>query len=250
MTPFWVTAFLDLATDAFDPGVAFWRAVTGYEVSPARGDEGEFATLVPPHGDDFLRVQRLADGPDRIHLDLHVDRPRPAADRAIGLGATRIADHGPGGHVVLRSPAGLVFCFVTHPTEERPAPVAWPGGHLSLVDQVCIDVPAGRFDAECAFWEALTGCAQRDSSVSADFRSLERPPGQPLRFLLQRLGEREGTAGAHLDLATTDRAAETERHCDLGAEVLAEHGRWTVLADPTGRAYCITDRDPETGMLA
>ena len=56
-------------------------------MSPSRGENGEFATLMPPDGDDFLRVQRLADGPSRIHLDLHVDDPSTAAERAVGLGA-------------------------------------------------------------------------------------------------------------------------------------------------------------------
>ena len=33
-----MSAFLDLAPDRFEEGVAFWRGVTGYELSPARGD--------------------------------------------------------------------------------------------------------------------------------------------------------------------------------------------------------------------
>lgn len=60
-TPFWVSAFLDFAPGHFDRGVAFWRAVTGYDVSARRGDDGEFATLESPDGDDHLRVQRLAE---------------------------------------------------------------------------------------------------------------------------------------------------------------------------------------------
>ena len=55
---------------------------------------------------------------------------------------------------------------------------------------------------------------------------------------------------AHLDLGTTDRVAETERHLALGARIVAEVEFWTVLADPAGLAYCITDRDPATGELA
>ena len=27
------------------------------------------------------------------------------------------------------------------------------------------------------------------------------------------------------------------------------HGHWTVLVDPVGRRYCVTDRDPSTGLL-
>jgi hypothetical protein len=245
-TPFWASAFLDLPASSFAPGVAFWREVTGFTLSPSRGDHQEFATLVPPQGDDYLRVQRIEDGPGGIHLDLHFPDPRAAADRAIALGATEVADLG---HVVLRSPSGLTFCMVSHPASRRPEPATWPDGHRSLVDQVCIDIPSSGYAEECAFWEALTGWELTSSSVSSDFSRLTRPPGIPLRLLLQRLGESSGPARAHLDLAAEDRVSETQRHASLGATVIAEHAQWTVLRDPVGSAYCITDRDPGTGLL-
>jgi hypothetical protein len=47
----WVTVFLDLPPTSFDRSVAFWRQVTGYGLSPSRGADGEFATLLPPSGD-------------------------------------------------------------------------------------------------------------------------------------------------------------------------------------------------------
>jgi hypothetical protein len=249
MAPFWVTAFLDFAPHHFDRGVAFWGASTGYDVSPRRGDDGEFATLLPPEGDSHLRVQRLAAGDDRVHLDLHVADPQAAAERAAAVGASIVADHGPEDYVVLRSPGGLPFCFVTHPAAHRAPPTAWPDGHRSALDQVCIDVPQASYDAECAFWAALTGWEPRASAVARDFSSLVRPAGQPVRLLLQRLGEPDGPARAHLDWATLDRAAETARHEATGATVEGRHAWWTVLADPVGRRYCITDRDPDTGML-
>lgn len=237
MNPFWVSAFLDLAPDDHAPGTVFWRAVTGYDLSSSRGDHGEFATLVPPEGDDYLRVQRLQDGPSRIHLDLHVEEPRAAADRALTLGATEVADLG---HVVLTSPAGLTFCLVSHPASERPGPATWPGGG-SQVDQVCLDVAPTAYDAECAFWRGVTGFDTTPTS-SPEFRRLDGV-GQPLRFLLQRLDD-EQPARIHLDLAAEDRGAEVDRHLALGASVAAQGRGWTVLADPTGTSYCVTDRSP------
>jgi Glyoxalase-like domain len=224
----WVSAFLDLAPGDFDAGVAFWRGVTGYGLSSPRGEQDEFATLVPPDGDDFLRVQRLGDGPSRLHLDL--DDP----------------DHE---FAVHRSPGGLTWCSVSHGASVRPRPATWPGGHASLVDQVCLDIPADTYDVECDFWAGLTGWELRQGS-RPEFRVLVRAPGQPLRLLLQRLDEPTGPVRAHLDLATTDRTAETARHLALGARVRGHGPAWTVLADPVGSSYCITDRDPETGMLA
>ncbi|KAA1419672.1 VOC family protein [Nocardioides humilatus] len=248
MSPSWITVFLDFASDGFEEGVGFWAAVTGYDVSASRGDTDQFATLLPANGDAFLRVQRLDEGTDRIHLDLHTPDPRAAADAAAGLGASVVAEEGLG-YVVLRSPGGLTFCFVPHAAATRPGPTAWPGGQSSLIDQVCIDVPSSSYERECEFWRDLTGWEPRASAVSTDFSSLLRPDGQPFRILLQRLGEEAGPTRAHLDWATTDRAAETERHVALGARVVDTRPVWTVLADPNGRAYCLTDRDPETGML-
>lgn len=157
--PTWATAYLDLPASSLDRGVAFWRAVTGYGLSPARGEHREFATLEPGEGDAFLCVQRVADGPGGIHLDLHVADPRAGADAALALGAVEVADRG---YVVLRSPGGFTFCLVPGclvPGHEsmRPPAATWGDGGRSLVDQVCLDIPAAGYDEECAFWEALTG---------------------------------------------------------------------------------------------
>ncbi len=237
--PFWVSAFLDLERDAFEAGTAFWSAVTGYAVSPARGAADEFATLVPPDGDDFLRVQRRAEGPSRIHLDLHVADPDAAADRAALLGATVEVRHELG-YVVLTSPAGLTFCFVSHPAAVRPPPAAWPGTR-SVVDQVCLDVPPSAYEVECDFWAAVLGWDLAAARL-AQFRRLRGPTNVAIRFLLQRLDE-EGPAGAHLDLGASDRPVEVQRHLALGATLVAEHDVWTVLRDPGGSLYCVTDRD-------
>ncbi|GAA3804449.1 VOC family protein [Nocardioides panacisoli] len=249
MTVNWLTAFLDLAPASYDAGVGFWAALTDDDVSPSRGVEGEFATLLPSDGDAYLRVQRLGRGPDGLHLDLHVDDPRDAAERAVGLGAREVADLG---YYVMASPGGFTFCLVPGAGGERARPSVWPGGQVSALDQVCVDVPAARFDAECAFWAALTGWELRGAGEHTEFRSLARPPEQPLRILLQELGADDpgDAVRGHLDWACTDRPAETDRHAALGATVEEVREGWTVLVDPTGRRYCITDRDPGTGLLS
>ncbi|MGI8523226.1 MAG: VOC family protein [Nocardioides sp.] len=225
MSPTWMSAFLDLAPESYDAGVAFWQGVTGYGLSPSRGEYDEFATLVAPDGDDFLRVQRLGSGPSRLHLDVHAS-----------------------GHefAIHTSPGGLAWCTVSHPAAIRPRAAAWPGGHRSVVDQVCLDIPSGRYGAECAFWSDLLGWGF-EAARHPEFRRLHVPTDQPLRMLLQRLDEPDGPVRAHLDLATDDRPAETERHVALGAEVVDSRPGWTVLRDPAGSAYCITDRDPDSG---
>jgi hypothetical protein len=211
---FWMSAFLDLAPDRFEAGAAFWAGVTGHRLSPARGADHEFATLVPPDGDDHLRVQRLGDGPSLIHLDLHVEDAQRAARDAESLGAAVRVRHELG-YVVMASPGGFTFCFVHHPASRPAAPATWSGGLRSAVDQVCLDIPSRAYDDECDFWQRLTGWELRVSPTHQEFRRLIRPAGQPLQVLLQRLGDADGPVRAHLDLATSDRQAETDRHVAL-----------------------------------
>src|SRR6478609_7551411 len=99
----WVTAFLDLPPEVHAAGTHFWSAVTGYAVSPPRGDHAEFTTLLPPVGDPYLKIQRTAAGDGEstvpgVHLDLHVTSAAESATRAVALGA----------EVVLRSEHGYV----------------------------------------------------------------------------------------------------------------------------------------------
>lgn len=240
MTPFWVTAFLDLAPENHAAGLAFWRDVTGWEASPSRGDNGEFVTLVPPDGDDHLRVQRLVSGPSRVHLDLHVEDARVAADQAVALGASEVAAPG---HIVMRSPGGFPFCYVSHRSSQPATATTWPGGHTSLVDQVCLDLPDAGFDRELAFWLAVTG-RELVGSIRPEFERLRRPADQGLELLVHRLGEPAGEVRGHLDIGCSDRSAETHRHLALGAAPVETYDAWTVLTDPAGSAYCITDREP------
>jgi hypothetical protein len=49
---------------------------------------------------------------------------------------------------------------------------------------------------------------------------------------------------AHADLACADRAASVARHLATGARVVEVRDGWTVMTDPVGRVYCLTDRRP------
>lgn len=240
MSPRWLTAFVDLPPETYDAGAAFWSTVTGYPLSPSRGPEGQFASLVPPTGSDHLRVQRLAEGP-RVHLDLHVDDVAVAATDAVGLGA-RIDDQPFDGVTVMKSPGGFTFCFVPGTTGVRPPPTRWPDGRTSYVDQVCLDVPPSRFDAELDFWAAVTGWQRRE--LQGEFARVTPDAGQPLQLLLQRLDDEQDHVTAHLDWAAADHEAELAAHQAAGAELQGRFEHWTVLRDPAGSAYCITHRQP------
>jgi len=224
----WLTGFLDSPDRSAE---SFWASVTESVLSSRRGPRGEFATLVPAAGDAFLRVQVVGSAPARCHLDLHVDGAPAAARQATVVRRD-------GDLVVLRSPAGIVFCLVPwHGEAVRPAAVS----SGSLVDQICLDIPDAVFEAEADFWAALTGWPRRAGS-RPEFEYLVRPAGMPLRLLLQRVGS--PVAGMHLDVACAEVAAEVARQVALGASVVRVFERWTTLRDPAGRLYCVTPRLP------
>ena len=247
----WLTIFLDFPAQDFGTGVTFWREVTGTELSPPRGPAGEFATLLPAEGDAYLRVQRVREGGGGCHLDLHIDPGTGAAEaaRAIALGAR--ARHRGDGLVILDSPGGFTFCLVrSHGEATVPGAVRLDRGGANRADQLSLDIPPDAYDAECAFWAALTGWGLRWGG-RPEFAYLERPDQFPVRLLLQRrdsAGERDHIF-AHIDFACADRDRLAERHAASGAQILTRFSNWTAMADPTGRRYCLTMRDPATGKL-
>jgi predicted enzyme related to lactoylglutathione lyase len=242
MTLRWMTAFLDFPAESYDAGSGFWSTVTGYERSPQRGPDGQFATLLPADGLDYLRLQRLAEGP-RIHCDLHVDDVAAATRQAEQLGGS-LVERPVDDLAIMRSPGGFVFCFVPGETGRRPEPAWWPDEHTSYVDQVCLDIPPSRYDDEMDFWTALTGWSRRDPKPGSEFGRLTPGPDQPLQLLMQRLDDEQDSVTAHLDWSTTDQEAEVQQHVAAGAEVQGRFGWWTVLRDPAGMSYCVTGRKP------
>ena len=238
----WLTAFLDTPEDLAPAAEAFWCAVSGSVLSARRGARAEFTTLLPGDGDAYLKAQTVVQSPPGgLHLDLHTDDVRGLAARAEELGAS--ASYHELGYVVCGSPGGMTFCVVGHHGAERPSPQPWPSGR-SIVDQVCLDVPPSRWDTEGAFWSALTGWELTDADPVDEFARLVRDPAFALQVLLQRLDDEQPVVTGHLDLACDDRDAEVARHLTLGAWLVRRAPAWTTLRDPSGRAYCVTDRTP------
>ncbi|WP_245563473.1 VOC family protein [Longispora albida] len=231
----WMYAFADRPAGRIEDSITFWTQVTGSEVSARRGDNQEFATLVPGDGDPFAKLQAVGDA-GGVHLDLCTADTLGLVEKAVGLGASVVQHHGT--WAVLRSPAGQLFCSVPwHGEQKRPEPVR--GTRLG---QVCVDVAAEDYEAEIAFWAGLTGWADRAARLPG-FHVIGAPEGMPFRLLVQRLGEPR-PAGAHLDLFCADVAATAAWHAELGAAVVEEHPFWTVMRDPAGGVYCLITGTP------
>lgn len=239
----WLSLFADVPADRTDAARAFWTAVTGATSGSPSGEHGEYLPLVPADGDRFLWLQRIGSDTPGWHPDLHVPDVSVAATAAVEAGA-RIVRHADG-LTTAHTPGGQPFCLVEENARRerhRPAPTVAATGR-SLVDQLCLNIPHRRFEAECAFWAGLTGWPR--GGVSGEFDRLAVPAELPVRFLLQRLGpDDRGPARAHADLAAEDRPAEVARHAGLGADVVRVAEHWTTLRDPAGLVYCVTDRQP------
>lgn len=239
--PVWFEVFLDVPRATFPDSIGFWSAVTGWTPSPTRGEDDQFLTLLPEHGTSWVRMQAIDDGP-RVHLDLATHDVPALHARVLELGAQPAWQHDE--VPVLRSPGGLLICVTRAEADPRMVRTGEP-----VLDQVCLDIPPAVWDAEIAFWRDLTGRELTTGRYPHFARLVDPDPTGPVRFLLQRVDDDRPHTTAHPDLAVADRAHETTRHTALGATVIAEHEAWTILRAPDGLVYCLTDRDPRTGLL-
>ena len=105
---------IDVPPGGHDRELAFWREATGAPLTANKQfPEYHGAEL----GNGFgLLVQRLGDGPARIHLDIHTDDLAAEVARLERLGAQRLERLE--FWQVMRDPAGLVFCVVEAPPGE------------------------------------------------------------------------------------------------------------------------------------
>ena len=232
------TARLDLAIfDAADIGKvgSFYAELTGWDV--VREDSERFG-IRTPDGQE-IEFQRAPDHvapqwpgqehPQQFHLDLQTDDPAAAAERAVGLGATRLAD-GPT-WITLADPAGHPFDLCQ---EDGVGPV------LGLF-AVTIDAPDA--SALARFYADLTGMevsydGPEGALLSADGRNVMfqqvsdyNPPRWPDPAHPQQ---------AHLDLLVDDLDTGEARALELGASRLDAGGeRFRVFTDPAGHPFCL-----------
>ena len=103
---------IDVPPADHDREVAFWSEAVGQPLKQGEHfPEYHGAAL---HGRDFgLLIQRLGQGPGRVHLDIHTDDLAAEVARLEALGAEKVEFV----HAwwILRDPAGLLFCVVPDP---------------------------------------------------------------------------------------------------------------------------------------
>ncbi|TDC25809.1 VOC family protein [Streptomyces sp. 8K308] len=100
-------------TDDLAGGIAFWKAVTGYEV--ASSDDSTAYLEDPAKRGVGLSLQIVPEpkvGKNRLHLDLFTDDLTGEVDRIRALGATEVQRFDEDGWVVLADTDGNQFCVV------------------------------------------------------------------------------------------------------------------------------------------
>jgi hypothetical protein len=182
----WLHAVIDTPESSHEETARFWERALGWPAGAAWDGHPELRSFEPAVGEPYLHLQEI-DGDQRVHIDVEVDDPEAAADRAVQLGAEPVAVHDR--WQTLRSPGGLLFCLLRNRDRTPPAPVTWPDGHRSRLVQVCIDSPGSAHDREVAFWQALLPGRWVGSGAPEFAGKWHDDAGSPLQLLFQRLDE-------------------------------------------------------------
>ena len=234
-----VTGRLELVAFAapdIDALAAFYAELTGWEV--ARKDD-DWITLRLPDGRE-VAFQEAPDHvapqwpgqerPQQFHLDLQVADHEAAAERAVALGATRLAD-GPS-WITLADPAG------------HPFDLCQKDGFDSVMSLFAVTIDAPDASALARFYADLLGM---EVTYDGPEGALVAGDGQSVMF--QQVSDYNPPAWpdparpqqAHLDLIVEDLDAAEARALELGATRLpGQDDSWRVLADPAGHPFCLT----------
>ena len=105
---------IDVPPAEHEGEVAFWSGALGQPLK--QGEHFPEYHGVELHGQEWgLLIQRLGQGPARLHLDIHTDDLEAEVARLEALGAERVEFV----HAwwIMRDPAGLLFCVVPEPDD-------------------------------------------------------------------------------------------------------------------------------------
>jgi hypothetical protein len=103
---------IDVPGADHDRELAFWSGATGLPLI-------QFDRHPEYHGAELpgqvleLLIQRLGDGPARVHIDIHTDDPAAEIARLEKLGAELVRQVQ--ARWIMRDPAGLLFCVIPEP---------------------------------------------------------------------------------------------------------------------------------------
>jgi len=233
-----VTGRLELA--AFDAAdieqlASFYADLAGWEIvrkaadwiTIRAGDGQEIAFQLAP--DHIAPEWPSQVRPQQLHLDLVVDGHQAAAERAISLGARRLADGA--SWITLADPAG------------HPFDLCQRDGYGPAIGLFAVTIDAPDASALARFYADLMGMqvtyegpegaliAGYDKSVMFQQVSDYNPPSWPDPARPQQ---------AHLDITVDNLDTGEARALELGATRLNGADTFRVFADPAGHPFCLT----------
>lgn len=215
----------------------FYAELTGW---PIVGRDPDWIAIDIPGGPELafqLAPDHVApdwpgqDRPQQFHLDLLVDGHEAAAQRAVALGARRLAD-GPT-WITLADPAGHPFDIC-----QRDG-LSGPGlGYFA----VTIDAPdtgaLARFYADLMGME-VTYEGPEGSLIAGDGQSVMFQ--KVSNYAAPKWPDPAHPQQAHLDIMVDDLDTGQVRALELGAARLEGGGKtFRVFADPAGHPFCLT----------
>lgn len=215
----------------------FYAQLTGWQI---HSKDSDWIALSAPDGTE-LAFQLAPDHvppqwpgqehPQQYHLDLLTDGYQEAAKRAVGLGATRLADGAT--WVTLADPAGHPVDLVQR---DRVGPV------MGQYAAATIDATDAALLAR--FYAALLGMevsyeGPEGAMITGDGKSVMFQ--QVSGYNAPRWPDPAYPQQAHLDIAVDDLDAGEARALQLGATRLDGGGAgFRVFADPAGHPFCLT----------
>jgi len=227
-----------VALDApdIDRLASFYAELTGWEIVSKEDDwiiirtpdSREVAFQAAP---DHVAPQWPGqEHPQQFHLDLQVADHEAAAERAVALGATRLAD-GPT-WITLADPAG------------HPFDLCQKDGVGPVMDLFAVTIDAPDASALARFYADLLGM---EVTYDGPEGALLAGGGQSVMF--QQVSDYNPPAWpdparpqqAHLDVIVEDLDAAEARVLELGASRLpGQDESVRVFADPAGHPFCLT----------
>jgi catechol 2,3-dioxygenase-like lactoylglutathione lyase family enzyme len=231
-----------VALDAPDIDVlaSFYAELAGWEITrkepdwivirTGQGQEIAFQ-LAPDHVAPQWPGQ---DHPQQFHLDLQVDDTEAAAARAVGLGATRLADGE--NWITLADPAG------------HPFDLCQKDGVGPVMDLFAVTIDAPDASALARFYADLMGMqvtydGPEGALVAGDGNNLMFQ--QISGYAAPRWPDPAYPQQAHLDILVDDLDTGQARALQLGASLLdVGSPGFRVFADPAGHPFCLTVSGP------
>ena len=109
--------------------------------------------------------------------------------------------------------------------------------HKSRLAALVIDSKVNDIKEANNFWELALGmqCVRSSEDWASRYSHLKTPSDQP-QILIQKV---DHESRVHLDIETDNIPAEVERLKSIGATVVEEFERWTVMQAPTGHRFCV-----------